>query len=196
MSETTAARYQFSDSKEKMIVHTKQWVDRVIVRLNICPFAKAEVQAQSIHYKVQDKASDDEVMQSLLAECKALDQDASRATTLFILNMPALGFYSYLDLLDLAESTLVAHGYEGVYQLASFHPQYCFGGSDDSDAANYTNRAPYPMFHLIREEDISKALATFLHPESIPERNIEFTRRKGAMHMNQLLMSCYTTDSK
>lgn len=196
MSESKAARYQYVDDPIIIVEQTKQWVDKIIVRLNICPFAKAEVQAQTIHYYVQNAEPDSNIVENLLAQCDELDKDPARATTLFILNIPNLGFYSYLDLLDQAEQCLIEHGYEGIYQLASFHPEYCFGGADQDDAANYTNRSPYPMFHLIREADITKALSTFLRPESIPDRNIEYTRRKGHEHMNNTLMSCYDIDNK
>jgi len=195
MSETTAARHQFVGDHGAIVEQTQNWVNQVIVRLNICPFAKAEVQAQTIHYHVQDKVPEQQLVANLLQQCAELDDNSKRATTLFILNIPSLGFYSYLDLLDHAEQMLVEQGYEGIYQLASFHPEYCFGGSESDDAANYTNRAPYPMFHLIREADITKALTTFLRPESIPDRNIEYTRRKGTPHMNNLLMSCYDIDN-
>jgi len=196
MSETTAARHQHADEPNVIIAQTKCWVEDVIVRLNICPFAKAEMQAQTVHYVVQAKSSDLDIIDALAQQCIELDNTLSRATTLFILNIPNLGFYSYLDLLEQAEQRLSDNGYDGIYQLASFHPEYCFGGSEPDDAANYTNRSPYPMFHLIREADISKALVNFLRPESIPERNIEFTRRKGHSHMNKLLMSCYDIDSE
>jgi hypothetical protein len=81
-------------------------------------------------------------------------------------------------------------GYEGIYQLASFHPQYCFAEADSQDAANYTNRSPYPMLHLIRERSIESALQHFPHPESIPERNIQLTRQLGLAKMQALLAAC------
>jgi len=195
MSETLAARHQHVGNHDAIVVQTKKWVDDVIVRLNICPFAKAEVQAQSIRYHIQDTADDQQIIDALLGQCQLLDKDSATATTLFILNIPSLGFYSYLDLLALAEDLLSERGYDGIYQLASFHPEYCFGGAEPDDAANFTNRSPYPMFHLIREADITNALVNFLRPESIPERNIEYTRRKGHSHMKKLLISCYDADS-
>lgn len=194
MSETIALRHRFAKQPELIIEHVKDWVDKVIVRLNICPFAKAEVIAQTIHYVVEENSAHDRVVAQALSQCKSLDEDPSRATTLIILSDPNLGFYSYLDIVDQLEQAMSNAGYDGTYQLASFHPQYVFGGSEDNDAANFTNRSPYPMLHLIREQDITTALSTFLRPESIPERNIEYTRRKGLAHMNELLLSCYDDD--
>jgi len=195
MSESIRHRHENVDAPQQIIAHCQQWVDRVIVRLNICPFAKAEVQAQTIHYVVNDAVLQDELVAATLQQCQELDECDDRATTLIILNDPSLGFYRYLDVVDAVEQALLDAGYEGIYQVASFHPDYCFGGSEPDDASNFTNRSPYPMIHLIREHDITNALANFLRPESIPDRNIEYTRRKGFEHMKSLLSSCYDIDN-
>jgi hypothetical protein len=81
-------------------------------------------------------------------------------------------------------------GYEGTYQLASFHPDYCFEGEDKNDAANYTNRSVYPMLHLLREDSITKALALYKNPELIPEHNIQLAREKGLLYMQMLRAAC------
>jgi hypothetical protein len=85
---------------------------------------------------------------------------------------------------------LIKNGYEGVYQVASFHPLYLFAGSDEKDAANYTNRSVYPMLHLLRESSIDKALESYIDPENIPVRNIEFARKKGLVYMKMLRDTC------
>jgi len=179
------------DQPDVLISQTKKWVDDVIVRLNICPFAKAEVQSQRIHYQVVNKSSFNTYLETLWQQCVKLDQTPAIATTLIIFSDPNMDFDEYLDLVEFSEQKLESEGYEGIYQLASFHPDYVFDSQAGEDAANYTNRSPYPMLHLIREDDISKALASFLRPEMIPERNIEYTRRKGIDHMHGLLNSCY-----
>ena len=89
-----------------------------------------------------------------------------------------------------AEKLLKRKGYEGVYQLASFHPHYRFAAASAGDAANYTNRSPYPMLHLLKEESIEKALQHYPNPEQIPERNIQFAREKGPAYMKMLRDSC------
>jgi len=179
-----------------IIEQSQSWIDDVIVRLNICPFAKAEVQAQTIHYRVVNHSSFNDYLEALWQECVHLDQHVEIATTLIVFSDPQMNFDEYLDLVDIAEQKIVSEGYEGIYQLASFHPDYCFDMQEHQDAANFTNRSPYPMLHLIREADIEKALSTFIKPEMIPERNIEYTRRKGYEHMQGLLESCYDVKNK
>ncbi len=90
----------------------------------------------------------------------------------------------------MAERTLTKCGNDGVYQIASFHPDYIFAGSEVDDAANYTNRSVYPMLHLLREDSITKVLSTYKNPELIPEHNIEFARNKGLQYMQVLRASC------
>ena len=94
-------------------------------------------------------------------------------------------------LIATAAKLFVDQGYEGVYQLASFHPDYCFAGEDENDPANYTNRSPYPMLHIIREASIEQALKSYPNPELIPERNIELTRKLGLEKIRTLLGTIY-----
>ena len=95
-------------------------------------------------------------------------------------------FETYLDLVELSEALAADQGYEGIYQIASFHPEYCFEGAEADDPANYTNRSIYPMLHLLREDSLSDALDNFPDAESIPERNIAFAQRKGLAFMQSL----------
>jgi len=103
-------------------------------------------------------------------------------------------FDDYLDFLGLAEALLSDQGYEGIYQLASFHPDYSFEEAALDDAANYTNRSPYPMLHLLRESSLEQAIAHYPDPENIPERNIALTRELGLTKMKTLLAACYPSD--
>lgn len=129
-------------------------------------------------------------LQTFMEECHRLDNDPGIETTLIIFPNAVPGFEDYLEMLDLAEQLLAEHNYEGIYQVASFHPHYRFAGSADDDAANYTNRSIYPMLHLLREESIDKALENYPDPESIPERNIRFAHEKGLEYMLKLRESC------
>ncbi|QDF66763.1 DUF1415 domain-containing protein [Shewanella sp. SNU WT4] len=178
-----------------IITHTDNWVKRVIMKYNICPFARKEVERNAMRYRVVEDTKFKAVLKQLIDECQYLDEHQALETSLFILPRGFEDFHHYLDLVDVANDALMDNGYEGVYQLASFHPDYCFDGDDANAAANYTNRAPYPTLHIIREASLEKALASYLEPESIPERNIAFCERKGAAFFQQLLSDCQRHDT-
>ncbi len=170
--------------------HTQSWLKNVIIQHNICPFAREVVEKNTLHYCIDEAEKIEENLQTLIDEAVRLDSDDAIETTLLIYPNNFDDFDAFLEYLELANKLLELQGYEGVYQLASFHPDYCFEGAAETDAANYTNRSPYPMLHLIREESIAKALKTFPHPENIPLRNIELTRELGLAKMQALLAAC------
>ncbi len=177
-------------NSEQVIIQTKKWITDVVSACNFCPFVAREIKQNSIHYQVEESADLKVCLQSFLNECIRLDETKSIATTLLILPNGFPVFKDYLELVELAENVLKKHGYEGIYQVASFHPMYVFAGAPANDAANYTNRSIYPMLHLLREESIEQALQSYPHPEKIPERNIAFTRLKGLAHMQMLRDAC------
>jgi hypothetical protein len=130
-------------------------------------------------------------LENLIDECARLDENENIETTLLIYPKAFANFDEYLDFVEIAERLLEVEDYEGIYQLASFHPNYCFEGSNENDAANYTNRSPYPMLHLLREESLEKALETYPNPENIPENNIKLTRELGLQKLKETLAACY-----
>lgn len=166
---------------------TQHWVQQLIVKYNICPFARREVERKSIRYVVAKEYGLASVLQQLVDEVKHLDTTPDTETTLFIVPRGFEGFYGFLDLVGMADSLLIESGYEGVFQLAHFHPDYCFDGEPQNDPANYTNRSPFPTLHILREASLEKAIDSHSDPESIPERNIEFCRRKGAEFFIKIL---------
>lgn len=172
------------------ISQTREWVSSVIVKYNFCPFARKEVENNCIHYIVSNANTIDDAVMDMLEQCIELDRESERETTLIMFDNGFSDFEDFLDLVDLANALLVAQGFEGKYQIANFHPDYVFADSDESDAANYTNRSPFPTLHLIREASMSKALENYNEPESIPEHNINLARRKGIDFWQQLLESC------
>ena len=123
-------------------------------------------------------------------ELEQLDSKEQIETALLIFPNTFDNFREYLEFLDLCQAFLLDMNYEGVYQLASFHPEYQFAGSSDDDPANYTNRSPYPMIHILRESSIEEALKHFPHPEQIPEKNIETARKIGLHEMQKILALC------
>ncbi len=179
--------------QEPVIQATMAWLSKFVIAHNICPFAKHEYDNKTIRYCVINSEDDMECLTSLIMECFRLDCDLEIQTTLLILPIGYQNFETYLNFLSMAENLLIEHGYEGIYQLASFHPDYYFDGAPPDDAANYTNRSPYPMLHLLRESSIEAALKSVPNPEHIPERNIDYTRQIGNEVLKTLLLSCYPT---
>ena len=177
-------------SPELVIQQTRAWVRDFIVAHNICPFARKELERDGIHYAVCQEKKVEAALSGLIEMCQRLDEDDSTGTVLFILSASFHNFINYLDLLDMANDLLFKQGYEGVYQLASFHPDYCFEGVDRDDASNYTNRSPYPMLHIIREAELEKALEKYPNPETIPERNIAYCQKQGNAALANILQGC------
>ncbi len=173
-----------------IINQTKNWVSAVVVGCNFCPFAAREVQRGSIHYEVNYETDLDQVLQSVAKIFEQLNSDAGIETSLLILPNGFDDFENYLQLVDLAQELLESEDYEGVYQLASFHPQYLFAGTNESDPSNYTNRSPYPMLHFLREQSVSFAVDSHPDIDAVPQRNIRFTKDKGILFMKELLASC------
>lgn len=182
------------NNDQRVIAQTKEWVNKVIVAHNYCPFAKREVDKGSIRYHVVHDTEFNSLLESVMQECVWLDQNDETETSLIIFPSNLNEFNSFLDCLALTEDLLVSQGYEGTYQVASFHPDYCFQGAEENDPANYTNRSPYPMFHLIREASVKLALENHPDPDSIPERNIEYAREQGIDKMKALLDKCIHLD--
>lgn len=177
-------------NKLNYIKQTKNWINSVIVAHNYCPFAKREVDKESIRFQLLFNYEINSLLEDIIKECVYLDQNEETETTLIICPAGLNDFNEFLAVLALAEDLLVAQGYEGIYQLASFHPNYCFQGAEEDDAANYTNRSPYPMFHLIREASLEKAIESHPSADAIPERNIEYAREQGLEKMKSLLAAC------
>jgi len=173
-------------NSEQVIDRTKKWIIDVVIGCNFCPFAANVVKQQAIFYKVEENTDVKACLASFVLEMERLDNDPAIETSFLIFPNAFQQFDDYLDLISLAEELLKRKGYEGIYQVASFHPLYLFANSDENDPANYTNRSIYPMLQLLREESIDKALANYKDPESIPVRNINFAKEKGLIYMKML----------
>jgi hypothetical protein len=172
---------------DEVVITVKLWIDKVIVGLNFCPFAKKEMERNTIHYAVSPATTVNDALSRLLDELAILDQQQDVQTTLIIFPLGFGNFENYLDMLELANSLMAQGGYAGIYQLASFHPDYCFEGEDKNDPANYTNRSPYPILHILRESSIEAVLKRYPEPESIPENNIIKARELGTSFLQALL---------
>jgi hypothetical protein len=177
-------------TSQQVIEQTKKWISDVVIGCNFCPFASAVIKQQRVHYQVEPSDALNICLTTFLQEIKRLDDDIDIETSFIIFPASFQLFDVYLNLVSFAEQLLKKEKYEGIYQVASFHPLYRFAGSTENDAANYTNRSLYPMLHLLREESIDKALKYYINPENIPERNINFAREKGLVYMKMLRDAC------
>jgi len=172
------------------IIQTVNWIKKVVIGCNFCPFAAKALTKKTVRYVVKEITDFKSALTALAEEFEFLNSNLNIETTFIIFSFGFTDFLQYLDLIDKGERLLLKENYEGVYQLASFHPKYLFAGSNENDPANYTNRSPYPMLHILREDSITKALENFDDPDSIPEKNIEFAETKGITYMKMLAASC------
>jgi uncharacterized protein len=174
----------------QIIDQTRRWIKDVVVGCNFCPFAAHAIKQQAVHYQVEESMDAETCLQALLKEVARLDDEIEIETIFLIFPNSFQLFEHYLDMVAASEKLLKQKGYEGIYQLASFHPQYLFADAAETDAANYTNRSVFPMLHLLRESSIDKALENYSDPENIPANNILFARKKGLTYMKMLKDTC------
>ena len=179
---------------ELIAKQTMKWVSDIVVKYNICPFAKKELERKTIHCQVLTGCDLALLLEQVNVELIRLDQAADIATTLIVMPELSHSFDAFLDLIDYANDLLELQEYQGIYQLAHMHPLYCFADINAQDAANFTNRSPYPILHIIREDDISRALKLFPFPETIPARNIALLRDKGVAEIKIELAACFDVD--
>lgn len=175
---------------DKIIAAVRQWVETLIVGMNLCPFAKRELVKNRIRFTVTKATTDDELMAALQAELELLDNDPSAETTLLIHPKVLQDFDDYNQFLNFADRFLAELRLGGVYQIASFHPDYQFGGTDLDDAENYTNRSPYPLLHLLREESLERVIADYPDTDQIPAHNIELMNRLGQDKLQAIIQAC------
>jgi len=178
-----------------IIEQTQNWLKSIVIGLGFCPFAQTELERNRIHYCVVRTNDLPACLESLVLECERLDRNNNIATSLLIYPDQWTNFDEFLDYLAMAESLIEAQHYQEIYQLASFHPLYRFEGAPDNDPANYTNRSPYPMLHLLREDGLESALKRYPHPEQIPHQNIRRARALGEAKLKTLLEGCRTRDA-
>ena len=172
--------------------HTRAWVARAVVGLNLCPFAKAVQLKGQIRCVVSDARDAEALLAALCEELQwlAAADPAQVETTLLVHPRVLPEFAAFNDFLDAADAAVEALGYTGVLQIASFHPQYRFAGSESDDLSNATNRSPYPTLQLLREASVERALRAFPAPEAIYESNIRTLEALGADGWRALQAQC------
>jgi len=175
---------------DKIIESVRRWVESVVVELNLCPFARRELVKNRVRLTVTEARTDEQLLMALGAELELLGSDPSIETTLLVHPEVQQGFSDYNQFLDLVDGLLQQMKLDGIFQIASFHPDYQFGGTNPDDAENYTNRSPYPMLHLLREESLERAIADHPDADQISARNIELMNRLGVDKLKALLQAC------
>ena len=167
----------------------RRWLERAVIGLNLCPFAKAVYVKQQVRIVVSDASTERALLEQLGEELLLLrDTPAEQVDTTLLVHPQVLGdFLDYNDFLGDADALVEALELDGVLQVASFHPDYRFADSAPDDPANLTNRAPWPILHLLREDSIDRAVAAYPEPDAIIERNIATVRELGFDGWNKLL---------
>lgn len=152
-----------------------QWLDEVVIGLNLCPFAKKPRANQQIRVCISEVTTDNEFVDVIIKELSRLDNHNAKEleTTLVAVDSLFQHFDDFLEAINLVETIIDQFGYRGTYQVAHFHPQYQFDGTTPDDRENLTNKAPCAIFHLIREESMERVLKQYPNPESIFENNIQ-----------------------
>jgi hypothetical protein len=179
------------EEEDLFVQATRNWLERIVIGLNVCPFAKRPYTRELIRYVVVPTELTKSLSESLKQELTFLAQTDPEEveTTLLIHPYCLLDFEDYNEYLEQADEILVDLELEGEFQIASFHPAYQFADTDKEDPENYTNRSPYPMLHLLREESVSWAVDTFPDSESIPEKNIATMNRLGLEGIRKIMMN-------
>ncbi|EKM25259.1 DUF1415 domain-containing protein [Vibrio sp. HENC-03] len=151
-----------------------QWLNDVVIGLNLCPFAAKPQRNKQIKIFVSEASQEEALLEDILLQLFELSntEPEKLETTLVVVPNMLQDFWDYNFFIDWVEGLIKQQDWEGIFQVATFHPDYCFGGAEPEDDENLTNRSPYPVFHLIREESMEKVLKHYPDPESIPDTNI------------------------
>ena len=168
-------------TNEAVLAATRHWLEKAVIGLNLCPFAKAVYVKNQVRLVVSQARHADDLLEELDRELDLLVATPAEQIDTTLLIHPTLfdDFLDFNDFLEVAEGVLDEHGLDGVIQLASFHPQFQFDGSEPDDIGNYSNRAPFAMLHLLREESVERAVAAYPEADTIFEKNVETLERLG-----------------
>ncbi|MEB3230900.1 MAG: DUF1415 domain-containing protein [Leptolyngbyaceae bacterium] len=174
--------------RSQIVQGVRQWLEQVVIGLNLCPFVIEPWRKDQLRIRVSDARTEQELLTDLHAELALLDRIHPDILDTSLLVLPYLfpDFEAYNEFLTLADLLLQEFGWDGDYQIASFHPSYRFDGTEYGDPENLTNCSPYPILHILREHSVSLALANYPNPEQIPERNIQTVQALDPAEKQQL----------
>ena len=175
---------------QKELQHVQRWLEEVVIELNLCPFAKRELNNERIRFALSEAPNVESLLADLQHELDYLQSHAEIETSLLVHPQVLQAFSEYNQFLDLADALLESLDLTGVLQIASFHPDYQFAGTAFGDVENYTNRSPYPLLHILREESLSRAVDSHPDVSMIPRDNIRRMRQLGDAHMAKITKKC------
>lgn len=173
---------------------TQCWIEQLVIKLNLCPFASKVYKKQQIRYVLSEATTENALLTVLGEELVHLKQTPAKDidTTLIIHPFVLNEFLTFNDFLDQSDALISHLALDGIFQIASFHPHYQFAGTSIDDPENYTNRSPYPMLHLLREDSLQTAIENHYDVDAIPENNIETMKRLGSHDILERLRYCQT----
>lgn len=165
------------------------WFEKSVLGLNLCPFAAKPYRESEVYFEFCLAQSDEGCLVDLFLNLRRMDKEPAIETLLLICPYHFDNFEDYNQFLDLTDDLLEEEGWDGIYQIASFHPHYQFEGSNEEDRANWTNRSPYPVLHIIREASMSRALTSFPSSREIPARNLKTICALSGSEMDEIFGS-------
>ena len=174
-------------TQSQIILDTKQWLENIVIGLNLCPFAKKEYVKERVRFVVCEDEDETNLLFSLSQELEFVFANDDIETSLIILSNVLQDFNDYNQFLDLADALIAKMDFEGEFQIASFHPAYQFADTDFDDVENYTNRSPYPILHILREASLEKAIDSYPKVDDIPEKNIALLKAMGLEKIKAVL---------
>ncbi|HEC74223.1 MAG TPA: DUF1415 domain-containing protein [Methylophaga aminisulfidivorans] len=186
-----ASRPSETRNDKDIVKSVQKWVNTFVMEMNLCPFAKHEMLNNRVRFVTTKAITEEQLLETLKDELELLNNDSSVETSLLIHPNVLQDFYDYNEFLSYADELLLEMGLEGIYQIASFHPHYQFGGTNPDDAENYTNRSPYPLLHLIREASLERAIEEYPDVDQVPIRNVALMNSLGQNKLQALFESLF-----
>ena len=179
-------------SSDPVLRETQKWIDQVVVGMGFCPFASASIKAGGLRIELCATTELEDLCRLLVDELVFLQSQEGETydSTLLVHPNMLTDFAAFNEFLGMCEDILAGLSLAGEFQIASFHPRYRFADADEDDVGNYTNRSPYPMLHILREASVTKAIADYVDPAGIPEKNIQKLKTLSVTEMQAMLQGC------
>ncbi len=176
------------NDKQAIISQVNQWIESAVIGLDLCPFAKSIYLQNKLRCVVSESSNVDELMFELFQQCQYLIETPEVETTLLIIPHQLQDFSDFNLSLNQVDALINLYRWTGVFQIASFHPDYQFENSDIDDRANWTNRSPFPILHILRESSVERALSGYPDPDQIPEKNIKKLTSMSLIELNRIFV--------